>query len=109
MNELVNKNFQLPVEQQVIRDKCFHPSGTFNEFKKEEIEQSIPSRLEQPVTTANYIQFSTRLAWAVVSARWEGAEPAAFLLEHHFPIIAGVRGVFKAGQFYVQAVHPWNS
>jgi hypothetical protein len=109
MSDFTRHFTNLPPELEAIRAKCFHPTGTFNEFKKEEIEQSIPSRLEQPVTTANYIQFSTRLAWAVVSARWEGAEPAAFLLEHHFPIIAAVLGVLKARQFYVQAVHPWNS
>src|SRR5438105_4573860 len=37
----------LPPEQQGIRDKCFHPSGTFVEFPKEEIEQSIPARFEK--------------------------------------------------------------
>jgi hypothetical protein len=42
--------FQLPPEQQAIRAKCFHPSGTFVEFKKEEIEQSIAARFEQVVS-----------------------------------------------------------
>ncbi len=37
----------LPPEQQSIRDKCFHPTGRFVEFKKEEIEQSIPDRFEK--------------------------------------------------------------
>jgi len=35
-----------PPEQQAIRVKCFHPSGNFVEFMKEEIEQSIPERFE---------------------------------------------------------------
>ena len=39
----------LPPEQQAIRDKCFHPTGGFIEFKKEEIEQSIPDRFEKIV------------------------------------------------------------
>ena len=39
----------LPPEQRAIRDKCFHPAGTFAEFRKEEIEQSIPDRFEQQV------------------------------------------------------------
>ena len=47
MREFPTKNFQLPPEQQAILDKCFHPSGTFVEFKKEEIEQSIPERFER--------------------------------------------------------------
>jgi hypothetical protein len=36
------EEINLPEEQRVIRAKCFHPSGIFAEFKKEEIEQSIP-------------------------------------------------------------------
>ena len=36
-----------PPEQQVIRAKCFHPTGAFVEFKKEEVEQSIPERFEK--------------------------------------------------------------
>ena len=31
-------------DQRVILDSCFHPSGKFEEFRKEEIEQSIPER-----------------------------------------------------------------
>jgi len=38
---------RLPPEQEAIRQKCFHPSGSFIEFRKEEIEQSIPSRFEK--------------------------------------------------------------
>jgi len=39
----------LPPEQLAIRAKCFHPSGIFIEFKKEEVEQSIPERFERIV------------------------------------------------------------
>ena len=39
----------IPAWQQAIRDKCYHPSGTFTEFKKEDIEQSIPARFERMV------------------------------------------------------------
>lgn len=31
MSKLPRQGFQLPAEQQAIRDKCFHPSGTFIE------------------------------------------------------------------------------
>ena len=47
----------LPPEQQRIRDQCFHPSGTFVEFKKDDVEQSIPSRFEEQVR-----QYPNRLA-----------------------------------------------
>ena len=40
---------RLPAEQEVIRARCFHPSGNFVEFPKEEVEQSIPERFEQQV------------------------------------------------------------
>ena len=40
---------KLPQNQQAIRDKSFHPSGTFVEFPMEEVEQSIPERFEKIV------------------------------------------------------------
>jgi len=49
MSDLSNKNFHLPPEQQAIRDKCFHPSGTFVEFSIEDVEASIPERFEKIV------------------------------------------------------------
>ena len=36
-----------PPEQEAIRDRCFHPSGNFVEFRKEDIGQSIPHRFEK--------------------------------------------------------------
>ena len=42
-------NRNLPPEQEAIRAKWFHPTGNFVEFKKEQIEQSIPERFEQQV------------------------------------------------------------
>jgi hypothetical protein len=38
---------QLPPEQEAIRAKCFHPTGKFVEFLKEEVEQSIPEQFEK--------------------------------------------------------------
>ena len=38
---------KLPPEQQAIRAKCFHPSGTFVEFPIEDVETSIPARFEK--------------------------------------------------------------
>jgi non-ribosomal peptide synthetase component F len=39
----------LPPEQEAIRRKCFHPTGTFEEFRKEEVERSVPERFYQIV------------------------------------------------------------
>jgi hypothetical protein len=49
MSELSKVTSNLPPDQQTIQAKCFHSMGTFIEFKKEEIEQSIPDRFEQQV------------------------------------------------------------
>ena len=48
---------KVPPEQQAIRYKCFHSSGTFVEFPVEEINQSIPDRFEKIVAA-----YSSRLA-----------------------------------------------
>src|SRR5262245_5421391 len=50
MSDNRRENSSLPPEQQAIRAKCFHPTGEFVEFRKEEIEQSIPERFEKIVT-----------------------------------------------------------
>ncbi len=49
MSALSMQSLDIPEQQRAIRDKCFHPTGTFVEFRKEEIEQSIPDRFEQQV------------------------------------------------------------
>lgn len=52
MTEMENFNRQmskLPPEQEAIRAKCFHPSGTVVEFPIEDVETSIPARFEKIV------------------------------------------------------------
>ncbi len=49
MIQRFNTATELPERQRAIKARCFHPAGTFVEFKKEEIEQSIPDRFEQQV------------------------------------------------------------
>ena len=49
MSDSTAQNFALPPEQQAIRDKCFHPSGTFVVFPIEDVETSIPARFEKIV------------------------------------------------------------
>jgi hypothetical protein len=51
---------QLPPEQQAIRDRCFHPAGTFVEFPMEDVETSIPDRFAKIVRRyPNRIAIST--------------------------------------------------
>ena len=107
----------LPPEQRAIRDKCFHPTGRFIEFKKEEIEQSIPDRFEQIVrkypdrlavktrgcqfTYEELNKAANRVARAILAQRGEGEEPIALLVDQSAPLIATILGVWKAGKIYV--------
>jgi len=106
-----------PEEQMAIRAKCFHPSGSFIEFKKEEIEQSIPDRFEQivrrypdsmAVKTKHYEltydalnRMANRLAQAILAQCGEGNEPIALLFENDAPMVAAILGVLKTGRIYV--------
>ena len=117
MSELSNPVPNLPPEQEAIRAKCFHPTGTFVEFKREEIEQSIPERFEKivrmyPERTAVKTQNCTltyetlnksanRAANAIFSRLGVGQKPVALLLDNDASLIAAILGVLKAGKMYV--------
>ncbi|MEE8122253.1 MAG: amino acid adenylation domain-containing protein, partial [Anaerolineales bacterium] len=107
----------LPPEQRAIRDRCFHPTGRFVEFKKEEIEQSIPDRFEKIVRlypdhvavkmkdhVLTYRQLNAtanRIARAILEERGPVNEPVALLFEHGTDLIAAIFGVLKAGKFFL--------
>ena len=107
----------LPPEQQAIRDKCFHPSGTFVEFKKEEVEQSIGHRFEDQVrkypnrlaikTGSHKLTYdqanktANRLAHTILAQRGKGQEPIALLLEQGAALSATFLSVLKAGKIAV--------
>ena len=111
------KNSNLPPEQQAIRAKCFHPTGTFIEFAKEEVEQSIPERFEKIVSTypkhiavktrnqqltyAELNHAANRVAHTILAHRGEGQEPVALLLPKGAPLTVAIFGVLKAGKIYV--------
>ena len=57
MNILQNKLIGITEEHLRIRIKCFHPSGSFEEFRREEVDQSIVEKFEQQAG-----RFSDRLA-----------------------------------------------
>ena len=124
MSDRLQKNLTLPPEQQAIRDKCFHPSGTFVEFPIEEIEQSIPERFERQVgkysdqiavktrtrklTYDELNKLANRVAQAILNVQGVGQEPVALLLENDAPMIASFLGVLKSGKIYVplDPAHP---
>ncbi len=111
----------LPPEQRAIRAKCFHPTGRFVEFRKEEIEQSIPERFEKIVRLYSHRlavkagfhsltydalnQAANRIAHAIVAKRGTGSEPIGLLFEHGIDVIVAILGALKAGKFYV-ALNP---
>ena len=63
MSDSQRQSFQLPPEQQAIRDKCFHPSGTFVEFPIEDVETSISADIPPSE------QF--RLRWRGFDSPWQ--------------------------------------
>jgi acyl-coenzyme A synthetase/AMP-(fatty) acid ligase len=117
MSDPINHGFSLPPEQQAIRDKCFHPSGAFDEFPIEDVEQSILERFDQQVCkhpdrvaaktrttelTYNRLnKLANHLARTILTRRGVGQEPVALLLENDAPMIVSFLGVLKAGKIYV--------
>jgi len=107
----------LPPEQQALRDRCFHPRGTFVEFEEEEIEQSISDRFEDQVrrhaarpaietagaaiTYGELNQDANRVAHAILGARGERHERVALLFNQGAAGIAATLGALKAGRTYV--------
>lgn len=103
--------------QQAIRTKCLHPSGVFVEFKKEEVEQSIPSRFEKIVrkypgriavkteshalTYAELNATANRVARAILAQQGSEVAPVGLLFEKGAPLIAAMLGVLKAGKLFV--------
>ena len=110
-----------PPEQEAIRAKCFHPTGTFVEFKKEEIEQSIPERFAKIVTqrpdriainsktqvlTFDALnQAANHVAWTIYERFGEQSEPIVLLCEHGAAAIASCLGILKSGKIFL-AVDP---
>jgi amino acid adenylation domain-containing protein len=102
---------------QLIRQRGIGPTNPFAEFKKEEIEKSIPERFEEQVarhpdrlavkskhhafTYRALNQAANRVANAVLARRGTGEEPIALLLEHDAPMLAALLGALKAGKIYV--------
>ena len=107
----------IPCDQLHIRAKCRHPSGKFEEFRKEEIEKSIPERFEQQakrygdrlaIKTPNYqLRYkelnaaANYIGHSLLSHLGEGEEPVAILLQNDASAIIGILGVLKAGKIIV--------
>ena len=108
---------QLPPEQEAIRENCFHPTGQFVEFPKEEIERAVPERFEkivrmhpdriavktgkEVVTYSQLNALANRLAHAIVARRGTEAEAVVILMDKGARLMAAMIAALKAGQFFV--------
>ncbi|HEX9142910.1 MAG TPA: non-ribosomal peptide synthetase, partial [Candidatus Binatia bacterium] len=113
----VSNFLNIPRQQQDVRAKCFHPTGAFVEFTKEEFQQSIPKRFQKIVqrypnriavktrddslTYDNLNNAANQLARGILSQQGLGQEPIALLLEHGAAAVIAILGVLKTGKTYV--------
>lgn len=117
MNGTSNNILGLPPQQLSLVNRCFHPTGTFIEFKKEEVEQSIPDRFEEQVRryphrlaiktrteelTYNELnRAANRVAHCILDRLGEGQKHVALLFEQCASAIVAMLGVLKAGKVFV--------
>lgn len=107
----------LPAEQRDLRVRCTHPNGGFIEFRRDEIEQSIPERFEQQVLrhperlavktrdcALSYDALNraaNRVASAILSRCGEDPEPVALLFEPGVSFVVASLAALKAGKIPV--------
>jgi len=108
---------KLPPEQEAIRARCFHPSGTFVEFPKEDVEISIPARFEKIVrlypkriavktrtkelTYEELNRAGNRFAQALLALGGESQEPVGLLFSKSTALVIAMLGTLKAGKICV--------
>ena len=116
-NQIILNNPLLPSEQLKIRERCYHPSKTFINFRESAINQSIPARFEEQVNLYNnriavktlqstfmYGElnlFANRIANNILSYRGKGPESIGILLEMDWEVISAILGVLKTGKYFV--------
>jgi len=59
----------LPPEQEAIRAKCVHPTGTFVEFPIEDVETSIPARFEKWSVCFHTIELQLAVSQLAIGAK----------------------------------------
>ncbi len=107
--------------QEAIRAKCFHPTGQWEEFNPEDLNQSIVSRFAQMVArhpdrlalkagaeTLTYAELNiaaNQLAHAILQRLGVGSEPVLFLMTQGVQAMVTIMGIHKAGKFYVALDH----
>jgi acyl carrier protein len=100
---------KLPPEQQAIRNRCRHPSGTFVEFPREDVAKSIPERFEKIVrqfperiavkmmgerslTYDELNRHGNRIAHAILEKQTNGTQSVALFIEDRISMTAAILG-----------------
>jgi amino acid adenylation domain-containing protein len=114
---LANASMNYPIDQLRIQSKCRHPSGKFEAFEKEELEQTIqacfekqverhPNRLavktpEQELSYRQVNAAANSVGQSLLTRLGKSEEPVAVLLHNDASAVAGILGVLKAGKICV--------
>jgi len=117
MNDSQNQKFKLPAEQQAIREKCFHPSGTFVEFPIGDVETSIPERFgkiaqmyphriavkskNEQLTYSELNIAANHIAQAILVRCGETPEPIGLLFPKSIAFVIAMLAILKAGKICV--------
>jgi amino acid adenylation domain-containing protein len=117
MSDSLKHGFKIPAEQQAIRDKRFHPSGTFVEFPIEDVETSIPARFEkivsrypdqmaiqcddQAITYKKLNQAADRLAHYLRQHGVQAGMPVGICVTRSVEMAIGILAILKAGGAYL--------
>jgi acyl-coenzyme A synthetase/AMP-(fatty) acid ligase/acyl carrier protein len=103
--------------QEALRASCMHPSGVFDSFPEDGIEQSVaarfaqiarryPERLAVKTGTHKYTygrlnRAANRIAHAILDLNIEPGRPVGLLFDQGAPFIASSLGLLKAGRIQV--------
>src|SRR5215471_17710165 len=113
MNDFSRHLTKIPARQQAVKANCFHPTGKFVEFTKDEVEQSITERFEKIVrlypqrlalklsdhalTYEGMNRAANRIAHSILFKNGKRDEPVALLLGKE-ALPAAILGVLKTGK-----------
>ena len=108
---------KLPADQELLREKCWHPAGGFVEFTAQEVEQSIAARFEKvsqlypdrlalkqgecSFTYNRLNRAANRIAHQILTLRGTGPEPIGIYLNEQWAMVVALLGILKAGKFYL--------
>ncbi|MGH7412374.1 MAG: amino acid adenylation domain-containing protein, partial [Candidatus Methylomirabilis sp.] len=116
-NRLIRAGGGLSSRRRPLEQGLVHPTNAFTEFRKSEVNQSIPHRFQKQVTahgdrlavktSSHQVSYealnriANQIARAVMAIRPSAQEAVALLLDHDAPLIGAILGTLKAGHFYV--------